>query len=74
MLHSDCGAYGGLAQAFGGDATAEASHHEADLRRAAANLKTAIPEIEVQGYFVDFEGIWDAEIAAADKPAMAAVA
>ena len=59
MVHSDCGAYGGL-QAFGGDHVAEAAHHERELQRAAANLKASIPGIEVQGYFVDFEGIWDA--------------
>lgn len=62
MLHSDCGAYGGLAQAFNGDPAAEAAHHQGDLQRAAANLKAAIPDIAVQGYFVDFEGVWDAEI------------
>jgi len=62
MLHSDCGAYGGLAAGFRGNATAEATHHEAELRRAAANLRAAIPGIEVLGYFVDFEGIWDAEV------------
>lgn len=62
MVHSDCGAYGGLAEGFGGDAMAEAQHHEAELQQAAANLKTFIPGIEVQGYFVDFDGIWDAEI------------
>jgi hypothetical protein len=38
MLHSDCGAYGGLAGGFHGDARAEAEHHHAELRRAAANL------------------------------------
>jgi hypothetical protein len=27
MLHSDCGAYGGLTGGFGGDAGAEARHH-----------------------------------------------
>ena len=61
MVHSDCGAYGGL-EAFGGDHGAEAAHHERELQRAAANLRAAIPGIEVQGYFVDFEGIWDAGI------------
>jgi Putative carbonic anhydrase len=61
MVHSDCGAYGGLA-GFGGDVAAEAVHHERELQRAAANLRAAIPGIEVQGYFVDFEGIWDAGI------------
>jgi hypothetical protein len=62
MVHSDCGAYGGLS-AFGGNAEAEATHHQCELARAAANLLEAIPGVEVQGYFVDFEGIWDAELA-----------
>jgi carbonic anhydrase len=57
MLHSDCGAYGGLG-AFGGNAAAEAAHHESELRRAAEFLRGAVPGIEVKGYFVDFEGVW----------------
>ena len=61
MLHSDCGAYGGLAGAFGGDARAEALHHEHELYRAARFLGEAIPGVEIQGYFVDFEGIWAVE-------------
>lgn len=60
MLHSDCGAYGGL-EAFGGDAHAEAEHHQGELWRAAAFLNSVLPEIQVQTYFVDFEGIWAAE-------------
>ncbi len=67
MLHSDCGAYGGLAQGFHSDAQAEALHHKQELQRAAANLSKAIPGIEIQGYFVDFEGIWDAEITAGSR-------
>ena len=62
MVHSDCGAYGGLAGGFAGDTQAEAAHHQRELALAATNLLEAIPGIEVQGYFVDFEGIWDAEI------------
>jgi carbonic anhydrase len=58
MVHSDCGAYGGLAEAFGGDAGAESKHHEEELRRAAECLRKAIPAIDVQAYFVDFEGVW----------------
>jgi hypothetical protein len=66
MVHSDCGAYGGLAGGFGGDAAAEAAHHQLELARAAAKLLEAIPGIEVQAYFVDFEGVWDAEIASSE--------
>jgi carbonic anhydrase len=57
MVHSDCGAYGGLA-AFGGDAQAEARHHAAELQSAAACLRQALPGIAVLCYYVDFEGIW----------------
>ena len=60
-LHSDCGAYGGLAT-FGGDTRAEAEHHQAELVRAAECLRDAIPGIEVRGYFVDFEGVWEVEV------------
>lgn len=58
MLHSDCGAYGGLA-AFQGDAEREARNHCADLELAAAFLKEAIPGITVKPYFVNFEGVWE---------------
>jgi hypothetical protein len=72
MVHSDCGAYGGLA-GFRGDAKAEAAHHEQELRRATDNLLQAIPGIQVQGYFVDFEGVWDSEVGSS-KPSDEAVA
>ena len=62
MLHSDCGAYGGLAGGFGGDARAEALHHEQELWRAARFLREAIPGLEIQGYFVDFDGVWAVEV------------
>jgi hypothetical protein len=62
MVHSDCGAYGGLAGGFGGDARTEAQHHEEELQRAADCLKKAIPGIDVEAYFVDFEGIWAVEL------------
>lgn len=65
MLHSDCGAYGGLDGGFEGDARREAEHHRDELRRAAANLLKAIPGMRVEAYFVDFEGVWQAEIAEA---------
>jgi len=64
MLHSDCGAYGGL-ESFGGDAAAERVHHREELRLAAQNLARAIPEIEIKNYFVDFEGVWEPDPARA---------
>jgi carbonic anhydrase len=67
MLHSDCGAYGGLAGGFSGDSMAEAAHHRQELQRAAANLTAAIPEIEVQTFFVDFEGVWATQAPAAKE-------
>jgi hypothetical protein len=67
MLHSDCGAYGGLAGGFSGDSMAEAAHHCQELQRAAANLTAAIPGIEVHTYFVDFEGVWATHAPAAKE-------
>lgn len=64
MLHSDCGAYGGLADGFQGDADRERTHHREELARAATNLARAIPGIEIETYFVDFEGVWSPEDAA----------
>lgn len=63
MLHSDCGGYGGLAGGFGGDAKAEAKHHSEELQRAAAALWEAIPDLEILAFFVDFEGVWQLEVA-----------
>jgi carbonic anhydrase len=61
MLHSDCGAYGGLAGGFGGDARAEIENHRRELRCAEANLLAAVPGVKVEAYFVDFEGVWEPE-------------
>jgi hypothetical protein len=58
MLHSDCGAYGGLA-AFGNDTEKEIKNHQAHLQCAAAFLKAAIPELTVKTFYVDFEGVWE---------------
>jgi hypothetical protein len=60
MLHSDCGAYGGLA-AFENDPAREAENHRNDMHRAIDFLQSAIPELTVHGYFVDFEGVWEAD-------------
>lgn len=60
MLHSDCGAYGGLA-AFGGDAERERENHRDEMDRAKRKLAELIPEVTVEGYFVDFDGVWSTE-------------
>jgi hypothetical protein len=57
MLHSDCGAFGGLA-AFGGDPKVEAERQEQELQRAAEVLWKELPEIDIHAYFVDFDGVW----------------
>lgn len=58
MLHSDCGAYGGLHKVFNGDETAEVDHHRSELRRAYSVLKGAFPQLAIECYFVDFKGVW----------------
>jgi len=60
MLHSDCGAYGGL-QAFDGNEEREASNHESELRTAADFLETSVPTIEVECYYLRFTGVWALE-------------
>lgn len=62
IAHSDCGACGGLAR-FNHDAAAEADHHRAELARAAAAVRTALPEVVVECYFADFAGVWRVETA-----------
>jgi len=61
MLHSDCGAYGGLA-AFDNDRQREAENHRQEMHRAADYLKAQVPELNVKAFFVDFEGVWEAAL------------
>ncbi|HEX3877000.1 MAG TPA: carbonic anhydrase [Bryobacteraceae bacterium] len=63
MVHSDCGAYGGIG-AFGGDAGLEARRQSLELQRAMECLRVEIPEIASEAYFMDFEGVWQVEPAA----------
>jgi hypothetical protein len=67
MLHSDCGAYGGLS-AFRNDTNAETAHHVEQLRIAAEFVTEAFPSLSVEAYFVDFEGVWS--VALAPSPAI----
>jgi carbonic anhydrase len=57
MVHSDCGAYGGL-QAFEGNEEREAANHESELRSAAEFLKSNISAIDVECYYLKFNGVW----------------
>jgi len=58
FLHSDCGAYGGLAGKFKGDTSVEAAHLKAELRRSFELLQERYPQLAVDCFFVDFEGVW----------------
>jgi carbonic anhydrase len=62
MIHSDCGAYGGL-KAFDRDEEREAVNHESELRQGAEFLKDNIPSIEVECYYLKFSGVWAVEAA-----------
>jgi carbonic anhydrase len=68
MLHSDCGAYGGLA-AFDDDEKREADNHRHEMHKAVACLKTEIPEVQVRSFFVDFDGVWEADMTASAEKA-----
>jgi carbonic anhydrase len=68
MSHSDCGAYGGLA-AFAGDRDRESAHHQAELERAGELIQTRFPEVDVECFFVSFEGVFAACGQQAGNPA-----
>jgi carbonic anhydrase len=60
MCHSDCATYGGLA-AFKGNRPAEAAHHQQELKRAAQLVNESFPALQVECFFVNFEGIFACE-------------
>jgi carbonic anhydrase len=64
MVHSDCGAYGGLVARFRGDAQAESALLETELARADEVVRRHLPGIRVETYYVDFEGVWRPSAAA----------
>lgn len=57
ICHSDCATYGGLA-AYNGDQDAEARHHFQELQRAADLLKASFPDLNVESFLVNFEGVF----------------
>jgi carbonic anhydrase len=62
IAHRDCGAYGGSAR-FQEVAEAEVSFHRTELSRAAGVIRAALPEVTVEHYFADFDGVWEVEAA-----------
>ena len=60
IAHADCGAYGGIAL-FGGSASAEAEHHWQELERAAVAIREALPALQTECYFMNFDGVWESE-------------
>jgi hypothetical protein len=60
MVHTDCGAYGGL-QAFAGNDEREGANHEMELRTAAEFLQRNLPTIDVECYYLKFTGVWAVE-------------
>jgi carbonic anhydrase len=58
LLHSDCGAYGGLHKQFKDNEAAEVAHHRDELRRAYTHLQSTFPSVSVECYFMDFAGVW----------------
>jgi hypothetical protein len=63
MSHSDCATYGGLA-AFQGDREKERAHHAQELHRGADLLKAQFPALDVERFFVTFEGVFSPELPA----------
>lgn len=67
ICHSDCATYGGLA-AYKGNVTEEAEHHFQELEKAAGILLTAFPELKVETFLVNFEGIFESKKQASLRP------
>jgi carbonic anhydrase len=57
LIHSDCGAYGGLA-AFQHDAAREAQCLAAELGKASEFVRANEPALATEAYYLNFEGVW----------------
>lgn len=60
--HRDCAAYGGSAR-FNNNAAAEVTFHNGELSRAKQVIRAAHPEVSIECYFADFDGIWEMDTA-----------
>ena len=54
--HHDCGAYGGF-KAFDNDSDKELAFHKVQLKKAAKVVKNRFPDLKVETYFIDDEGV-----------------
>ena len=55
FTHKDCGAYGGSARFK--NTEKEFIFHKAELKKAKKITEEKFPELEVETYFIDFQGI-----------------
>ena len=56
FTHHDCAAYGGFSK-FNNDDDTELDFHVAEHRKAIDVIKKRFPDLEVESYFIDGEGI-----------------
>lgn len=56
FTHHDCGAYGGFGK-FNNDPNVEFEFHSQEHKKAAAVIRKKFPELEVETYFMDNQGI-----------------
>ena len=56
FTHYDCGAYGGLDR-FAGDQEKQFTFHQQELEKAKTVVQDAFPELIVETYFIDKEGV-----------------
>ena len=52
FIHTNCGAYNG---------SYDTAFLTRELNQAAACVRAAIPEMSVESYLMDFEGVWEAD-------------
>jgi len=62
MVHTDCGAYGGL-QAFGGNEEREAGESRIGIAERCGIPEEQHPPIEIECYYLKFTGVWALEAA-----------
>jgi hypothetical protein len=56
LTHSDCGAYGGLAR-FQGNEEEQFAFHRQELALARAKVLKKFPDMPVETYFIDGQGV-----------------